>query len=239
MVALIVSAWLALWGWGISPYGRFLNHQYLDQIQGSPVLLLTFVAGWVLMLVAMMLPTSLPLVLTFETMVRGRADHRRLVVLLLAGYLSVWTLFGVFVHAADAGVHASVAQSSWLQVHAWGIAAAILFLAGLYQFVPLKYVCVEKCRSPLMFILGYWRGRHDQGQAFRLGVFHGLFCVGCCWALMLVMFAVGVGSLGWMLALSAVMAVEKNVAAGRLLSAPLGLALVGCGLAVTLAAVRS
>ena len=74
-------------------------------------------------------------------------------------------------------------------------------MAGVYQFTPLKYHCLDKCRAPLGFIMGHWRGRRERLQALRLGLHHGLFCVGCCWSLMLLMFAVGVGSLGWMLAL--------------------------------------
>ena len=83
-------------------------------------------------------------------------------------------------------------------------------LAGLYQFTPLKYACLDKCRSPLSFITEHWRGSHERTQAFRLGVHHGLFCIGCCWSLMLLMFAVGVGNLGWMLVLGALMAIEKT-----------------------------
>jgi predicted metal-binding membrane protein len=73
--------------------------------------------------------------------------------------------------------------------------------AGLYQFTPLKYRCLDKCRSPLSFIIGHWRGSQEKTQAFRLGAHHGLFCVGCCWSLMLLMFAVRAGNLGWMLVL--------------------------------------
>jgi predicted metal-binding membrane protein len=111
------------------------------------------------------------------------------------------------------------------------LAPAVLVLAGIYQFTPLKYHCLDQCRSPLAFITARWRGRRDALAAFGLGVDHGLFCLGCCWSLMLLMFAVGVGSLGWMLGLAAVMAVEKNLPWGRQLSAPVGLGLVASGLA--------
>jgi predicted metal-binding membrane protein len=194
-----------------------------------------FVVGWVLMVVAMMLPTSTPLILTFAALVQQRSDRRRLVVLVLIGYLSVWTVFGLAVQVGDAFVHAIVARSAWLEANGWLIGASTLVLAGVYQFVPLKYLCLDKCRSPLLFIMGYWLGRHDRGQAFRIGVHHGLFCLGCCWSLMLLMFAVGAGSFGWMLALGAVMAAEKNLAWGRRLSAPLGGLLIGSGLAAAIA----
>lgn len=107
-------------------------------------------------------------------------------------------------------------------------------LAGVYQFTPLKNRCLEKCRSPLSFVVEHWQGRNDRRHAFRLGVDHGLFCVGCCWALMLLMFVTGLGNLAWMFLLAAVMAVEKNVAWGRRLSAPLGLSLLLCGVLLAL-----
>ena len=111
-----------------------------------------------------------------------------------------------------------------------------LIFAGLYQFSPLKYHCLDKCRSPLSFITQYWTGRHEAVAAFRLGVHHGLFCLGCCWSLMLVMFAVGTGSLAWMLALGAVMAIEKNLPWGRRLSRPVGLTLILGGIGLGLGA---
>ena len=110
-------------------------------------------------------------------------------------------------------------------------------LAGVYQFTPLKSSCLARCRSPLLFIVAHWHGRHEALQAVWLGVHHGLFCLGCCWLLMLLMFAVGAGNLGWMLALGLVMAAEKNLPWGRRISAPLGGVLLGWGLAVALRAV--
>src|SRR5260370_14581909 len=156
--------------------------------------MLVFVAGWVVMLVAMMLPTSLPLVAMFHRLTRSRVDHRRLVGLLLVGYVGIWTLFGMLVYVGDSFLHAAVAGSPWLADRAWALGAVTLLLAGAYQFTPLKYHCLEKCRSPFSFITQHWRGRAEAAQAFTLGVHHGVFCVGCCWTLMLLMFAVGVGN---------------------------------------------
>jgi predicted metal-binding membrane protein len=232
LAGLVGVAWLALWLWGNSPYGRLMSHDGIDAAGGGSALALTFVAGWTLMIVAMMLPSSLPLVVLFGSLTRRRSDGWLLVALLLLGYLSTWATFGALVHAGDLGLHAAARQIDWLGSHAWLIGAATLVAAGLYQFSPLKYRCLEKCRSPLSFITEHWRGRGERGQAFRLGVHHGLFCVGCCWLLMLLMFAVGVGSLGWMLTLGAVMAIEKNMPWGRRLSTPLGALLVAAGLGV-------
>lgn len=243
LAGLVVLAWLALLLWGQSPYGRFLDHEALkdtgltDGRYFADALL--FVGGWSLMTVAMMLPTSLPLVMLFERLVQRRANSGRLVALLVLGYVSVWTAFGALAHLGDLGLHQVAERSVWLEENAWTIGAASLLLAGAYQFTPLKYHCLDKCRSPLSFIVEHWRGRDEQAQSFRLGVHHGVFCVGCCWSLMLLMFGVGIGSLGWMLALGAVMAVEKNMPWGRRLSAPLGVALLGWGLALAAASVAA
>ena len=128
-------------------------------------------------------------------------------------------------------LHEAVERSPWLEAYAWVIGAATLALAGSYQFTPLKYRCLDKCRSPLSFIMEHWQGERDHAQAFRLGIHHGIFCVGCCWSLMLLMFAVGIGNLGWMLVLGTLMAIEKNMPWGLRLSAPLGAVLIiGWGL---------
>ena len=182
--------------------------------------------------------TSLPLVALFRTLVRGRPDRARLTALLVAGYLAVWTLFGVVVYCGDFVLHGAVERSAWLGANVVPfIGAGTLLVAGLYQFTPLKYHCLEKCRSPLSFVAEHWRGSRERSRSFLLGAHHGLFCVGCCWSLMLVMFAVGLGSLGWMLALGAVMAVEKNVSWGRKIGAPLGAVLIWWGLALGAVAV--
>ena len=234
LVGLVALAWLALVVWGQSPYSRFLSHEALEDTRLADGRYFTdallFIGGWSLMTVAMMLPSSLPLVFLFERLVRRRSSATLLVVLLVVGYLSIWTAFGALAHLGDLGLHQAVERSSWLEENAWTLGATSLLLAGAYQFTPLKYHCLDKCRSPLSFIIEHWRGSHEQAQAFRLGVHHGLFCVGCCWSLMLLMFAVGVGSVGWMLALGAAMAIEKNMPWGRRLSAPLGVVLLGWGL---------
>jgi len=234
IVALSALAWLALWLWGQSPYGRFLDHHSLDSIRDNGALALVFIAGWAVMIIAMMLPTSLPLITIFHALTRQRPDHAQLVALLLAGYLEVWVLFGILVYAGDWELHQAVHRSAWFASNAWMLGALTLILAGVYQFTPLKYYCLDKCRSPLSFILGHWHGRDESRQAFVLGVHHGLFCVGCCWSLMLLMFAVGVGSLGWMFVLSIAMATEKNLPWGRRLSTPLGVALLVWGVLILL-----
>jgi len=238
LAALIALAWLILGLWGLSPYSRYLSHHSLEAVRGSGLglLLLVFMGGWALMIVAMMLPTSLPLVMLFDTVVRQRADRPRLMAALIIGYIIVWMLFGALVYLGDSILHKAVHHVAWLEANTWAISAATLVLAGLYQFTPLKYLCLDKCRSPFSFIAEHWRGRNALQETLRLGIYHGLFCLGCCWSLMLLMFAVGVGNFGWMLLLSSVMATEKNMPWGRRISTPLGLLLILWGLAVTLRA---
>jgi predicted metal-binding membrane protein len=231
LASLVGLAWCALWVWDRSPYGRYLGHQQIGEIgAGSLLLPITlYLAGWTLMTVAMMLPTTLPLLEIFRRLTALREDRSQLLTLVIAGYLGVWLGFGIAAHGADWLLHEIVERSSWLEANAWLIGAGTLLLAGGFQFSRLKYRCLEKCRAPLSFVTEYWRGRHERRNAFLLGINHGLFCVGCCWALMLLMFAVGVGNVAWMLVLGALMAAEKNLPWGRKLSAPLGVALLGWG----------
>jgi predicted metal-binding membrane protein len=235
---LVVLSWIALVLWSWSPYSRFLSHEGVGDVAALSddyaALFVVFVVGWTLMTVAMMLPTSLPLLAFFQSLVRTRPDRVLLVALLVTGYLSVWIAFAMVVHAGDQGIHAAVERSGLLEENVWVIPAATFVVAGLYQFSSLKYSCLTVCRSPVAFVMQSWRGSARR-DAFRLGLHDGLVCAGCCWALMLLMFAVGVGSIVWMLALSAVIATEKNASWGRRLSSPLGVLLIVGGLVLALA----
>jgi predicted metal-binding membrane protein len=237
-VMLALAAWAALWAWSASPYARYLDHgRWTDAgvvaalcrvvPEGDalvPALLHT--SAWLLMIAAMMLPTTLPIVELFHRLVGERRDRRRLLAALVAGYATAWIAFGLVAHAADWSVHALGARVPWFALHGWTIGAAVIALAGAFQFSALKYRCLDKCHTPLGFLMERWRGRRPLAEALRLGLDHGAFCVGCCWALMLLMFVVGTGSLGWMLALALVMAAEKNLPQGRRLRTPLGIALL-------------
>jgi predicted metal-binding membrane protein len=247
MAALTATVWLALWLWGQSPYGRYLDHGSWAEIGvagslcralpgGRGALTASLViGGWVLMLAAMMLPTTLPLLDIFRRLTARRADRRWLTALVVIGYLAVWSAFGLAAHLGDWGVVVAVRQSDWLVANVWAIGTAILAIAGGYQFTELKYRCLDKCRAPLGFVIEHWRGARQQRQALLLGVRHGAFCVGCCWCLMLLMFVIGSANIGWMLALGAVMAAEKNLPAGRRLAAPIGAVLLLAAVWVALA----
>ncbi len=244
LAALVLLAWLSLWAWGRSPYGRYLEHTdwtasgpaafLCSVVPAGPLLVpaLLHALAWVLMTAAMMLPTTLPLFKAFDRLASGRPDHGRLMALLGLGYVAVWLVFGLLAHALQAALLALAARLPALAWNGWLIGAAVIAGAGAFQFSALKHRCLEMCRSPLSFVIPHWRGSAQSRHAFALGAQHGLFCVGCCWALMLLMFAVGSGNLGWMLALAALMAIEKNLPWGRHLSAPLGVALLAWSAAI-------
>ncbi len=237
MGVLIALAWLTLWMWEQSPYGRYIDHGSWNDIQlsrhdghghfnDSVVLAASlYVGGWILMTAAMMLPTTIPLLEIFRRLTRRRRDTGRLVGLVIGGYLSAWLFFGLAAHALDWGVIELVRRSEWLGLNAWVLGSIVLAIAGVFQFTDLKYRCLDQCRAPLSFVLRHWGGGDARRQAIAIGIHHGIYCIGCCWALMLLMFIVGTGSVGWMFLLAAVMAAEKNLPNGRLIAKPLGFAL--------------
>jgi len=242
LTALVLLAWYALWLWDTSPYGHSLLHGPAHMRatgQSSWLLAAIFVTGWTLMTVAMMLPTTFPMILLFRRILGDRATTSWLLLLLILGYLGSWLLCGVLLQFVNWCLHAGISKLSWPSNVGWISAAVILTIAGLYQFSSLKYACLDKCRSPLAFLTSRWQGGNESAQALRIGMEHGLFCVGCCWSLMLLMFLVNAGSLVWMLLLGAVMALEKNSPWGRRLSAPIGVLMFIGALAVVVDGNRS
>lgn len=235
---LALACWAALALWSASPYGRYLEHG--GWIEAGAIAALCralpggdyvvpaalHAAAWILMIAAMMLPTTFPLLAIFRRITGSRADGGRLAALVVAGFFAAWVAFGLGAHLVDAAVQWAASRSGWLALHGWIVGAAVLAGAGLFQWSALKYRCLEACRSPYTFVAARWHGRSPLRDALAIGWDHGVFCVGCCWALMLVMFVVGVGNVGWMLALAAVMAAEKNLPWGRRLRTPLGLGLL-------------
>ena len=196
-----------------------------------------FVGIWVTMMVAMMLPSASPMGLLFARVARERARKGQAgfvpAWLFVAGYLLVWTVAGL----AAYGLYRAVvsAGTGWLTWDGNGpyVAGAALAAAGLYQLTPLKDVCLRHCRSPLHFLLHGWR----QGRtgAVRMGAEHGAFCLGCCWGLMLALFALGVMSLFWMALVAVAVLVEKLAPGGRQLSRVFALALIALGIWVSTA----
>jgi predicted metal-binding membrane protein len=206
--------------------------QRMDGMNGGPGTDLGalgwYVGVWITMMAAMMLPAVLPVVLLFarvssERMRRGQAAVGTPV--FLAGYLAVWTVFGLVAY----GIARLIVDQhfGFLQWDRGGryVAAGAVGLAAAYQLTPLKRVCLKHCRSPLALVLGHWH--EGRLGAVRMGVEHGGWCVGCCWGLMLALFAVGVMSIAWMVIIAAAIFVEKVMPRGQLLTWPLGVLLLG------------
>ena len=185
------------------------------------------------MTVAMMLPTSIPLIAIFNRIAHDRPDRGLLTGLVIIGYLSAWMGFGAIAYAVAIGIR-GIAEVAMPGSRERMLVAASLFIAGAFQFSSVKYNCLSKCRSPFGFVVEHWTGKDHRRQALWLGLHHGLFCVGCCWALMLLMLVVGAGNLAVMLALGLTMAVEKNLRWGRHMVKPFGALLFAIGLLVAL-----
>jgi predicted metal-binding membrane protein len=227
---LVALAWAVLVLATLTHQTYVLDHHYLLQSSGLPWLaaLEIFLLCWQVMTVAVMLPSSMPMLKLI--VYAGRRQARPLAVPLafLAGYAVIWTAFAAGAFLADTGVHGLVALWPWLAEHSWLIGAVAFFIAGVFQFSPLKERCLDRCRTPLAFFMHYYRKGLE--PAWQLGLRHGSYCLGCCWALMLVMFGVGVGNLAGMAALSGAMVIEKTVPGGKRLSPLIGVIMLLLGL---------
>lgn len=178
--------------------------------------LITAGVMWSVMMIAMMLPSAAPMLILFSSTQRSRtAAHRTAgpaAGIFAAGFVLLWIAWSCLAAAMQWTLQASVALSPELTVARMPLAAAILVVAGLYQFSPLKDACLARCRSPLGFLLSEWRD--GAGGALRMGFRYGAFCAGCCWALMGLLFVVGVMNLAWIAVLSIFVLVEKTVLRG-------------------------
>ena len=164
-----------------------------------------FVGVWVVMMAAMMLPAVSPTVALFGRMTRQRGLGRPLA--FTGGYLVVWGAVGVAAYGLFAlGRHNLGSQLAWHAGGRW-LAGGVLAVAALYELTPLKDVCLGKCRSPFGFLLGTWR--EGVRGAFSMGCKHAAWCVGCCWALMAALFALGVMSILWMAVIAGLITIEK------------------------------
>ena len=233
VLALAALAWAVTFLLPGTPLASSLSHAHgaaLEQSAHTPSIgvLGLFLVGWTVMTAAMMLPTALPMVSTFARLARSRPGAIGRVLLFVLGYLTAWTGFGIAAYTADLVVHHAVDASPFLASHTSLIGGGVLVLAGLYQFTPLKRRCLRQCRSALSFLMAYWR-EGPQG-AWQMGAHHGIFCVGCCWALMLLMFGLGMLQLAWMLGLAWLMFVEKAVRGGERIAQLSTLVLVLLGL---------
>ncbi len=185
---------------------------------------------WAVMMVAMMLPSAAPMVLLFATVGRKRREKGGTFVrtgIFALGYLVVWGAFSVVATALQWGLESLALLSPMMATTSATLGGLILVAAGVYQLTPLKHACLRHCRTPFQFVMQGWRpGRMG---AFRMGMEHGAFCLGCCWVLMALLFMGGVMSLLWIAAIAAFVLLEKTVPAGHWLGGAAGVGLVVWG----------
>jgi predicted metal-binding membrane protein len=182
-----------------------------------------FVVTWIVMMAAMMFPSLAPTVALYARISRGRGNDRAL--LFSGGYLLVWGAVGAVAYGLFEAGRSLFGQELALHRAGGAVAAGVVALAALYQFTPLKDACLARCRGPLGFILGCWR--EGRAGALQMGARHALWCLGCCWALMAALFALGIMSLGWMAAVAALIALEKTLPWRRIAMGGTSLVLVG------------
>jgi predicted metal-binding membrane protein len=195
-----------------------------------------YVTSWVVMMAAMMFPSMAPMVLTYARIQRRRRELGRSgagpasTTVFVSGYLLAWTAFGLAAYALfELFRSLSIDAFSWENGGPY-LAGGVILAAAVYQLTPAKDVCLRHCRSPLDFITGHFH--EGYGGALRVGFGHGVWCIGCCWALMAALFAVGVMSIGWMVFVAALIATEKLLPWKHVANREIALLLLILGLAV-------
>ena len=195
--------------------------------------MLLYIALWGVMMVAMMFPAIVPVAGIFATMARQKQAQQlpsTPVWVFVSGYAALWTLTGSVGYAADLTMQTLPAHFPALKTYSAPISGALLIVAGLYQLTPLKDRCLAHCRSPFAFLMAHWRDGYR--GALQMGLSHGLYCLACCWSLMMVMFIMGTMNLVWMGTLTLVILLEKSLPSGTMFGRGVGTALIGLGLAL-------
>lgn len=229
LIALAAVAW---WATIDAAHDRATMAQGLAQVGAAmhfDVAAPLFLAMWATMVVAMMLPTVAPIVLLHRMVMRRSGRGPALTAAFSAGYLLVWTAAGVVPLLVLVTFRDVTQQAPWVQ----RVAGVVLLLAGAYQFTGWKATCLRACRQPLTFLLTHHFGQGVAG-AVRTGASHGIYCLGCCWALMAVLFTVGLMNLAWMAVIAVVFLVEKHSSRGVALTRVVGTAVLLLGVAVVI-----
>lgn len=221
---VIAAAWIVCAWAEISGTAPQLHHHAL-YASGRPywIAALLVIVAWQFMTAAMMLPSSLGFIRYYAATAGRAPDFPFALLLFLSGYFAVWTAFALAAFTGDMQLHRAVDAWPWLAAHATLIPAATLGLAALFQVTTLKDACLKACRHPGIYLMHHYRRGALNG--LRLGFGHALYCLGCCWALMLVMFAAGVAHLAWMGVLAAIMFIEKATPIGNRIVAPVAVVL--------------
>jgi predicted metal-binding membrane protein len=215
LAGVTAIAWLYLFF-----VGDDMADMAMPAMDGMPDMAMPFAASWVfamwwVMMLGMMLPSAAPMILMFEAVQRRQRERERPYVptaMFVAGYLVVWGGFSVAATAAQWGLQQGAFLSPMLGLASSTLGGLLFILAAIYQFTPLKHACLRQCRSPFAFVLNHWRDGWD--GALRMGAGHGLYCLGCCWVLMALLFAVGVMNLLWVAAIAAFVFAEKLLPGG-------------------------
>jgi predicted metal-binding membrane protein len=204
----------------------------------SPARALAVYLMWFVMMVAMMLPSAAPMVLLFTAIARKRQTQPRPqmgAAAFAAGYLAIWSIFSAGVALAQWAFEVSRLLTPMMQSTNALFDGLLLLAAGVYQLTPLKQACLGQCRQPVSFITQYWRGRTS--GAFRMGVVHGAYCLGCCWFVMSLLFVGGVMNLYWIAGIATYVLAEKVLPHQRWLSSAAGWALIALAAAILARAV--
>lgn len=191
---------------------------------------------WIVMMIGMMLPSAAPATLLYGRIAGGRSASGSVSTSMLSfagAYVVVWAVYSLAVSALQLELRSRGSLTTDMSSASVWLSSAVLIVAGVYQWTALKHACLARCRSPLGLFLMRWRA--GRLGAFRMGLEHGIHCVGCCWALMLLLFVAGVMSLVWVAVIAGFVLVEKLLPHGRLVSRAAGAALVAAGLALPIA----
>lgn len=223
---LVFAAWTVILVAFLSKQTFMINHNYLLTQSHLPwiVAMIVFLVCWQVMTVAMMLPSSIPLVCMIVNASRSQLHPKATQAAFLAGYIFIWTLFAIAAFIGDTLIHWLVTHWFWLYMHSWLIGTAIFAIAGGFQLSPFKQHCLKDNRNPPSFFEHHFRS--GIASSWHLGLSYGIICLGSCWGLMLIMFGIGVGSIVWMASLTGMMVVEKTFPGGQRLSHLLGIILL-------------
>jgi predicted metal-binding membrane protein len=228
IVVASIAGWAAL-GWLAFDMGHPLAQLTMPEgAQWMPANVAAIFAMWAIMMASMMLPSALPMTLTFVHLSTRQGERAR-ARMFVSAYLLVWVLFSAAATALQWGLHALGWLEPMTAAVSTQVSVALLLVAGAYQFSPLKKVCLARCRTPMAFLLGEWRP--GVRGAFAMGLRHGLFCAGCCWALMVLLFVGGTMNLRWVAALAVAVAIEKLAPHGERVAQVLGVLLIAAGFA--------
>jgi predicted metal-binding membrane protein len=240
-IIISVLAFFSVIAWATTVYySRSINSQMSMQMPGveqQPLIVEAslFLGMWIVMMIAMMIPATAPMVIIFSNLHQNRKAKNEGFIptwVFVAGYLLAWTFFGVSAYFVDLIVCHLAMSFPNLHKYSSLIDGAVLIAAGLYQLTPLKNVCLTHCRSPLHFIMHRWR--EGSLGALIMGMDHGAYCLGCCWGLMLVLFVVGIMNIAWMGILTIVIFIEKISKHGVIISKVMGGLLILLGLVMAI-----